>query len=310
MEHLAASSRQNVALGIAFALVAMVFSFLAVLAATSSVQIGSAAQAQYAQATSDECANTSPVETFTGTQDQTTDEPFRITSDKFRIAFETERNGGDPTLEVTVLNEQGQPTGQSFVVRDGDDGSRIIPLGPGAFRLGLRADNVRYRVTVEECRADSASNVNVAQETTGTTTALRQTTTDDTTTSSADAAADAEALTDDLTGAERAEGAFRCELFLRIVEDGGFDGRGFARRFDGRRDAGFLQYFDDFDDFDEDLLVQRIEECREREVLADTFPDERLADTGGPPLLLLAALSLGAVVAGATVLRAALRRGE
>jgi hypothetical protein len=54
---------------------------------------------------------------------------------------------------------------------------------------------------------------------------------------------------------------------------------------DDRRDfSGRRQYFDGFD---EDLLVQRIEQCREREVLAGTIPDRKLPDTGGPPLLLV-----------------------
>jgi hypothetical protein len=303
MEHRAVSPHHSVAFGIAFALAAMTLSFLAVLALSSNAHVGSAAQAQYSGSASDGCATTSPVRTFTGTQDKTT-EPFRITGDKFRIAFETERNGGNPRLEVIVLKEHGQTTGQRFVVGGGDDGSRIIPLGPGTFRLELRANNVRYNVTVQECRDDIAGNVNVAQTaTTPITTAQTTTpiTTANTSSASPSATADPEAQTaNDLTGAERAEGSFRCELFLRIEDDNGFDGRF------GRRHAGFLQYFDG----DEDLLVQRIEECREREVIADTIPRRDLPDTGGSPLALLAAgvLLISGLVAGASVLRAATRR--
>jgi hypothetical protein len=304
MEHRAVSPHHSVAFGIAFALAAMTLSFLAVLALSSNAHVGSAAQAQYSGSASDGCATTSPVRTFTGTQDKTT-EPFRITGDKFRIAFETQRNGGNPRLEVIVLKEHGQTTGQRFVVGGGDDGSRIIPLGPGTFRLELRANNVRYNVTVQECRDDIAGNVNVAQTTTTPITTAQTTTADtitaDTNTASPSATADPEAQTaNDLTGAERAEGSFRCELFLRIEDDNGFDGRF------GRRHAGFLQYFDG----DEDLLVQRIEQCREREVIADTIPRRDLPDTGGSPLALLAAgvLLVSGLVAGASVLRAATRR--
>lgn len=133
-----------------------------------------------------------------------------------------------------------------------------------------------------------------AQESTTDTT---ETTTPETTTSTstASATASAEAQTaETTTGAERGSGAFRCELFLRIEQGNGFDGR-FGRRFDRRDFAGWRQYFDGFEGFngvDGDLLVQRIEECREREVLVDTIPDKRLPDTGGSSLALFAAAVL------------------
>lgn len=136
-----------------------------------------------------------------------------------------------------------------------------------------------------------------AQETT---TDATETTTAETSTASAsataDATADAEAQTaEDLTGAERGSGSFRCELFLRIEDGNGFDDRFF------RRHAGLRQYFDG----NEDLLVQRIEECREREVLADTIPDKRLPDTGGSSLALFAAgvLLVSGLAAGASIIR-------
>jgi hypothetical protein len=295
MEHRAVP-RHHVGFGIVFALVAMALSFLAVVVFSSNAKVGSAAQAQYAQAASDECASTNQVRTFPGNQNQTT-EPFRITSDRFRLAVDTTGQG---RLEVVVLNEQGESTGQRFEV--GGDGSRIIPLGPGTFRLQIREEgNVSsYSVTVEDCLA--ANNVAVDQVTTDQITAE---TTADTNTAAADATADAEAqVADELTGAAGAEGAFRCELFLRIDDGDGFDGRFFNRR--GNRFAGWLQYFDG----DEDLLVRRIEQCREREVLTDTIPNRNLPDTGGSPLALFAAsvLVVSGLFAGASVIRAGTRR--
>jgi Excalibur calcium-binding domain len=106
---------------------------------------------------------------------------------------------------------------------------------------------------------------------------------------------DVDRSADDLTGADAASGNFRCELFLRIE-----DGDRFGNRFDRRDFAGQRQYFDG----DEDLLVQRIEECREREVLAGTIPDRKLPDTGGPPLLLLP-WAIALVGAGISLLRRA-----
>jgi outer membrane lipoprotein-sorting protein len=291
MEHRAVSPHHSVAFGIAFALAAMTLSFLAVLALSSNAHVGSAAQAQYSGSASDGCATTSQVRLFTGTQDKTT-EPFRITGDKFRIAFETERNGGNPRLEVIVLTEHGQTTGQRFVVGGGDDGSRIIPLGPGTFRLELRADHVRYRIAVQECRADIAGNVNVAQAaTTPLTTAETTATTADTSSADSNSSASADAQTaGDGSNVDRSADAFRCDFFLHVVRDDRGNVRG--------------QYRDD------ELIVRRFEQCLSKDVIADTIPRRRLPSTGGSPLALLAAgvLLVSGLVAGASVLRAATRR--
>jgi hypothetical protein len=82
--------------------------------------------------------------------------------------------------------------------------------------------------------------------------------------------------------------SFQCVQFLRVVRD----------------DQGALraQYRDD------ELIVQRYEQCLSGDVLADTIPNKLLPDTGGVPLLGLAAISLASVIAGASVLRAATRR--
>jgi len=63
------------------------------------------------------------------------------------------------------------------------------------------------------------------------------------------------------------DGSFRCDFFLHVVRD----------------DKGALkgQYRDD------ELIVQRFEQCVSEDVLASTIPDRKLPFTGGPPLLLL-----------------------
>jgi LPXTG-motif cell wall-anchored protein len=121
-----------------------------------------------------------------------------------------------------------------------------------------------------------------AQETTSETT---DTTADPATT---DATADA-ALED---GTANREGSFRCDSFLRVVRDENGALRGQYR--DGRGD--------------DEQIVQRFEQCLEGDILANTIPNRLLPDTGGAPLLGLAAIGLATLVAGASVLGAVTRR--
>ena len=85
---------------------------------------------------------------------------------------------------------------------------------------------------------------------------------------------------------------FRCEFFLRTVRD----------------DTGALraQYRDG--DRDDELVVQRFEQCVSGDVLADTIPNRNLPFTGGVPLLGLSAIGLASLIAGVAMLRAVLRR--
>src|SRR5215211_1993167 len=281
MQHLAASSRRSVAFGIVLALAAMALTFLAVVVASMTTPDVAAAQQYAGAAASNDCATTNDVRTFNGSQDQMT-EPFNITGDRFRIAFRTERSGGSPRLEVAVLNRQGQPTGQSFVVRGGDDGSRIIPLGPGTFRLELRANNVRYNVAVQECRAAAVANADTTQAITAAQTTAQAANITGTEATTSNTAANA--------GDVRDADAFRCEFFLRVVRDD----RGALRN----------QYQND------ELIVHRFEQCISADVLKDTIPNRLLPHTGGLPLIGLAFLGLAAIAVGASVLRAAIRCGR
>jgi uncharacterized repeat protein (TIGR01451 family) len=116
-----------------------------------------------------------------------------------------------------------------------------------------------------------------------------QTTTPNTNDSALDTttADDANALNTDFNRPD--SGSFRCDLFLRVVSD----------------DQGALrdQYRDD------DLIVQRFEQCLSEDVLADTIPNRNLPFTGGIPMLFLAAIGLASLFAGASLLRAVMRRG-
>ena len=88
------------------------------------------------------------------------------------------------------------------------------------------------------------------------------------------------------------DGSFVCESFLRVVRD--------------ENGALRAQYRDG--NGDDELIVQRFEQCLEADVLAGTIPKGELPFTGGAPLLHLAAIGLVSLVAGITVLGAATRR--
>jgi hypothetical protein len=92
----------------------------------------------------------------------------------------------------------------------------------------------------------------------------------------------------------RDEGSFRCDFFLRQVSD---------------EDGALLRQYRRGDG-DDELIVQRFEQCVSGDVLADTIPDRKLPFTGGMPLIGLAAIGLASLVAGVAVLRAVMRRAR
>ena len=119
-------------------------------------------------------------------------------------------------------------------------------------------------------------------------------------TSTAEPAATSEATAEDTaadaTAADDAnrDGCFRCDSFLRVVRD---ENGALRRQYrDGRGD--------------DELVVQRFEQCLEGDVLRNTIPNRLLPDTGGTSLLGLAAIGLVSLVAGASVLGAIARRGR
>jgi hypothetical protein len=126
-----------------------------------------------------------------------------------------------------------------------------------------------------------------AQETTTAETTTAETTTAETTTATAEAQETTTADDNNADGVSDADN-FRCELFLRVVRD--------------ERGALRAQYAED------ELIVQRFEQCVSGDVLVDTIPDRKLPFTGGMPLLGLAAIGLVALIAGIAVLRAVMRR--
>ncbi len=112
-------------------------------------------------------------------------------------------------------------------------------------------------------------------------------------TTAADPATTADVTADDVGDLANRGGSFRCESFLRVVRD---DDGALRRQYrDGQRRS------------DDELIVQRFEQCLELDVLRGTIPNKRLPDTGGAPLLGLAALGIASLVAGASVVGAITR---
>jgi len=99
------------------------------------------------------CTNPQPVTTFSGTENQVT-APFDITGESFRLRYETAPNGPDPfvpSVDIEVLNQNGQPIGEGPLIFEGEDGSENILAGPGTFSLEITAEDASYDITVEDC---------------------------------------------------------------------------------------------------------------------------------------------------------------
>ena len=115
---------------------------------------GSTTPAQDQYSGGDEgCANPRSVRTFSGTENQRTAR-FNITGQTFRLRYETTPVGQDPflpTVDISVLDKNGQPIGQGPLIFDGEDGSENILAGPGAFSLEISAEEASYNITVEDC---------------------------------------------------------------------------------------------------------------------------------------------------------------
>ena len=247
---------------------------------------------------------------------------FGVQGGAIRIRYNvTNRTGPDDELFIEVRDEEGED--DELVRRisvDGEtNGSRTekASVDPGRFSFEVDAgDDIEYSVIIEDCRGtevaddnnngDSGGNNNggtgddntnttdttdttgvVPAQTDDTTGTTGTDTTDDTTT--ADTTTDPAATAEDAGDSANREGSFRCESFLHVVKD----------------DDGALraQYRDGVGD--DELVVQRFEQCLEADVLANTVPDRLLPDTGGSSLIPLAggALLIAGLLAGGRIFR-------
>jgi hypothetical protein len=254
-------------------------------------------------------------------RDTNEDRSFVTTGDRFRVSYDVnfkEDDNSDNDFIVDIRDDSGGLVETDSTDEDGDD-SFIVHENPGEFEIETDVDPSRgatYTLIVENCTGNEADNnnggggggggdgggggggngdgtgdtdtVDTTQDTTDTSTADANTADANT----ADAALETTTADDAINAGEsvREADAFRCDFFLRVVRDE----NGALRR----------QYRDG--DRDDELIVQRFEQCLSEDVLADTISDRNLPFTGGPLLpsgggLLL--LGAAAVLAGRIIRR-------
>jgi hypothetical protein len=195
----------------------------------------------------------------------------------------TRRNNSSARVEVDVLDEDGNRTGDNFTANGGNDVTETIPEGDGFFSLDITADNASYRITVEDCDPN-CNNPEFVRTFTGR---------DD-------------RRTDEF---EIFGNSFR----LRIETERVDGDRNRRRHHD--RDRNRRRHHDRDRDRDRNRFFgrgaanQQYTRIVEERVIKETVPDKgRLAATGGVPLTGAAFLGLASVGLGVSILRFAIRR--
>ena len=89
--------------------------------------------------------------------------PFTITGESFRLTYETTDadESGFPFFDVTVLDAARNEVGGQVVF---DEGTRteIVPGGPGSFTIEARAEDLKYKLTAEDCTGSNSGGPNPA----------------------------------------------------------------------------------------------------------------------------------------------------
>jgi hypothetical protein len=199
----------------------------------------------------------------------------------------TRRNNSSARVEVDVLDEDGNRTGDNFIANGGNDVTETIPEGDGFFSLDITADNASYRITVEDCDPN-CNNPEFVRTFTGR---------DD-------------RRTDEF---EIFGNSFRLRIETERVDGDRNRNRHHDRRRHHDRDRN--RHHDRDRDrnrfFGRGAADQqyRSERIVEEEVIRETIPNKgRLAATGGVPLTGAAVLGLVSVGLGVSILRSAVRR--
>jgi hypothetical protein len=195
----------------------------------------------------------------------------------------TRRNNSSARVEVDVLDEDGNRTGDNFTANGGNDVTETIPEGDGFFSLDITANNASYNITVEDCDPN-CNNPDFVRTFSGR---------DD-------------QRTDEF---EIFGNSFR----LRIETDRVDGDRNRRRHHD--RDRNRRRHHDRDRDRDRNRFFgrgaanQQYTRIVEERVIRETIPNKgRLAATGGVPLTGAALLGLASVGLGVSILRFAIRR--
>ena len=102
--------------------------------------------------TSAECQGAEVVGTVGPTNEDQVIGPFTITGKTFRLTYETTDadESGFPFFDVTVLDAARNEVGGQVIF---DEGTRteIVRGGPGRFTIEARAEDLKYKLTAEDC---------------------------------------------------------------------------------------------------------------------------------------------------------------
>jgi hypothetical protein len=127
----------------------------------AAVQQYRRAEPRQADQQSAECPGAQVVDTIGPTSEDLRIGPFRITGEKFRLTYETMNldENGQPFLDVTVLDKEGNEVGGQVIFEEGTE-KEIVPASPGSFTLEVRAEDLEYKITIEDCTGKQNQNPN------------------------------------------------------------------------------------------------------------------------------------------------------
>lgn len=88
-------------------------------------------------------------------EDLVTSQPFTVTGESFRLTYETTDadESGLPFVDVTVLDEAGKEVGGRVIFEEGTQ-QELVRAGPGRFDIETTADDLKYKLTIEDCTGD------------------------------------------------------------------------------------------------------------------------------------------------------------
>jgi hypothetical protein len=88
-------------------------------------------------------------------EDLVTTRPFTVTGDSFRLTYETTDadESGLPFVDVTVLDEAGNEVGGRVIFEEGTQ-QEIVRASPGRFDVETTAEDLKYKLTIEDCTGD------------------------------------------------------------------------------------------------------------------------------------------------------------